>query len=345
MSKIAKIGGAVVVAAACLVAAHFLIELYRAPQVTRWHVYVGFALTAIAFFAEIAGLIFGIDFLRKVGLIASFATVAIAAVYAAAIEYGWIVYFENSDSLLELIRKYDSYAVLIFVAIQFAQVTVLPLPATLTTIAGFTIFGIGETILYSSAAIIAGSMVAFAAGRTFGVKLAVWLCGAKTVAKYRKLLRGRETLLLYAMFLLPIFPDDLLCVIAGLGSMSYRSFGVMMLITRPIGILWTAAVYKGAVNIPSSAAGAAVWASIALITAIVFAIIYIYGEKITEKLAAFASKITQKLPEKKSTPHERVLRDDQINASINAACATAKNLIVEREAKQMPPEGGNNQLT
>ena len=147
------------------------------------------------------------------------------------------------------------------------------------------------------------------------------------------------------MFLLPIFPDDLLCVIAGLGSMSYRSFGVMMLITRPIGILWTAAVYKGAVNIPSSAAGAAVWASIALITAIVFAIIYIYGEKITEKLAAFASKITQKLPEKKSTPHERVLRDDQINASINAACATAKNLIVEREAKQMPPEGGNNQLT
>lgn len=341
MSKIAKTGGAVVVAAACLVAVHFLTELYRAPQVTRWHVYVGVALTAIAFFAEIAGLISGADFLRKVGLVASLATAAIAAGYAAAIEYGWIKYFEDTDSLLELIRRYDSYAVLIFVAVQFAQVTILPLPATLTTIAGFTVFGVGETLLYSSAAIIAGSMVAFAAGRTFGVRLAVWLCGAKSVAKYRELLKGRETLLLYAMFLLPIFPDDLLCVIAGLGSMSYRSFGVMMLITRPVGVLWTAAVYKGAVNIPANAAGIAAWVAIALVTVAVFAVLYKYGEKISEKLANVAAIVQSKLPHKPTKPRNGVLRDDQIAESISAVDASAKRLIVDVTAKQKPPEGGD----
>ena len=199
MSKIAKTGGAVVVAAACLVAVHFLSALYRSPQVETWHVYVGLALIAAVVIAEIVGLIAGADFLRKAALVGSLAVVAIAAAYVAAIEYGWIKYFEDTDSLLELIRRYDSYAVLIFVAVQFAQVTILPLPATLTTIAGFTVFGVGETLLYSSAAIIAGSMVAFAAGRTFGVRLAVWLCGAKSVTKYRELLKGRETLLLYAM--------------------------------------------------------------------------------------------------------------------------------------------------
>lgn len=341
MSKIAKTGGAVVVAAACLVAVHFLSALYRSPQVETWHVYVGLALIAAVVIAEIVGLIAGADFLRKAALVGSLAVAAIAAAYVAAIEYGWIKYFEDTDSLLELIRRYDSYAVLIFVAVQFAQVTILPLPATLTTIAGFTVFGVGETLLYSSAAIIAGSMVAFAAGRTFGVRLAVWLCGAKSVAKYRELLKGRETLLLYAMFLLPIFPDDLLCVIAGLGSMSYRSFGVMMLISRPVGVLWTAAVYKGAVNIPANAAGIAVWAAIALVTVAVFAVLYKYGEKISEKLANVAAIVQSKLPHKPTKPRNGVLRDDQIAESISAVDASFKSLIVDVTAKQKPPEGGD----
>lgn len=341
MSKIAKTGGAVVVVAACLVAVHFLSALYRSPQVETWHVYVGFALTSAAFLSETVGLIAGADFLRKAALVGSLAVAATALGYVAAIEYGWIKYFEDTDSLLELIRRYDSYAVLIFVAVQFAQVTILPLPATLTTIAGFTVFGVGETLLYSSAAIIAGSMVAFAAGRTFGVRLAVWLCGAKSVAKYRELLKGRETLLLYAMFLLPIFPDDLLCVIAGLGSMSYRSFGVMMLITRPVGVLWTAAVYKGAVNIPTNAAGIAVWATIALVTVAVFAVLYKYGEKISEKLANVAAIVQSKLPHKPTKPRNGVLRDDQIAESISAVDASFKSLIVDVTAKQKPPEGGD----
>ena len=341
MSKIAKTGGAVVVAAACLVAVHFLSALYRSPQVETWHFYVGLALIAAVVIAEIVGLIAGADFLRKAALVGSLAVAAIAAAYVAAIEYGWIKYFEDTDSLLELIRRYDSYAVLIFVAVQFAQVTILPLPATLTTIAGFTVFGVGETLLYSSAAIIAGSMVAFAAGRTFGVRLAVWLCGAKSVAKYRELLKGRETLLLYAMFLLPIFPDDLLCVIAGLGSMSYRSFGVMMLISRPVGVLWTAAVYKGAVNIPANAVGIAAWVAIALVTVAVFAVLYKYGEKISEKLANVAAIVQSKLPHKPTKPRNGILRDDQIAESISAVDASFKSLIVDVTAKQKPPEGGD----
>ena len=341
MSKIAKTGGAVVVAAACLVAVHFLSALYRSPQVETWHVYVGLALIAAVVIAEIVGLIAGADFLRKAALVGSLAVAATALGYVAAIEYGWIKYFEDTDSLLELIRRYDSYAVLIFVAVQFAQVTILPLPATLTTIAGFTVFGVSETLLYSSAAIIAGSMVAFAAGRTFGVRLAVWLCGAKSVAKYRELLKGRETLLLYAMFLLPIFPDDLLCVIAGLGSMSYRSFGVMMLITRPVGVLWTAAVYKGAVNIPANAAGIAAWVAIALVTVAVFAVLYKYGEKISEKLANVAAIVQSKLPHKPTKPRNGVLRDDQIAERISAVDASFKSLIVDVTAKQKPPEGGD----
>ena len=113
----------------------------------------------------------------------------------------------------------------------------------------------------------------------------------------------------------------------------------MMLITRPVGVLWTAAVYKGAVNIPANAAGIAVWAAIALVTVAVFAVLYKYGEQISEKLAALAAKLQSELP-RKTKACKSVLRDDQIAERISVVDASCKSLVVDVTAKQKPPEGG-----
>ena len=193
------------------------------------------------------------------------------------------------------IARYDGYAIAVFIAIQFLQVTVLPLPSTITTLAGIALFGIWRTVLYSSIGIISGSMFAFFLGRTCGVKLIVWICGYKMFNKYRRFAEGKDVLLLYAMFLLPFFPDDLLCLIAGLGTMSYKSFFVMMLITRPLGALWVAGVFKSAVSIPFAGWGIAVWAAIFAVTAVIFVLLYKYGDLITGKLSKLSEKITEKL--------------------------------------------------
>lgn len=340
MSKIPELISTALTAAASVVAAFIVDDLASigAPELS---VAAGACLIAVFAALRVCGIIYGSETLLKISFLGALVTALSALVYKAGLTYGWFEYFDDIDALLTLIRQYDPYAVLIFVTIQFAQVTVLPLPATLTTIAGITIFGVTEAVLYSSVAIIAGSMVAFALGRTFGVKLASWLCGAKAVSKYRRLLKGREAVLLYAMFLLPVFPDDLLCVIAGLGSMSYRSFLIMMIITRPIGVLWTAAVYKGAVSIPANAAGIALWIAIALVTAALFAVLYKYGDKIADRVNAILSKVLSKMPRKRRPVKKGMVRDDRIETHIAAVCANGRSLANTDGANIKPPESGS----
>lgn len=218
--------------------------------------------------------------------------------YAFASRSGWLSLFENKAAMQDFIARYDGYAIAVFVAVQFLQVTILPIPSTITTLAGIALFGVWKTVLYSSIGIIAGSMFAFFLGRVFGVKLIIWICGAKMFEKYRRFAEGKDVLLLYAMFFLPFFPDDLLCLIAGLGTMSARSFFVMMLITRPVGALWVAGVFKSAVSIPFSGWGLAVWAAIALVTAAVFVLLYKYGNNITRALTAFSAKASAFIKQK-----------------------------------------------
>lgn len=253
------------------------------------------AAAALAF-ACYYGAFMNCEIVFKGGFIGFLGAIVISVFYILAIKYGWMQTLTDKAAMQAFISRYDGYATAVFIVVQFLQVTVLPLPSTITTLAGIALFGVWKTVLYSSIGIISGSMFAFFLGRTCGVKLVVWICGAKMFEKYRRFSEGKDELLLYAMFLLPFFPDDLLCLLAGLGTMSYRSFFVMMAITRPIGALWVAGVFKGAVSIPFSGWGIAVWAVIFAATVTLFVVLYKYGDEITKRLSAFTGKISQKLP-------------------------------------------------
>ena len=63
-----------------------------------------------------------------------------------------------------------------------------------------------------------------------------WIVGEETLRKWQKKLKGKDGLILTIMFVLPLFPDDILCFVAGLSSMSNTYFLAMMTITRLIGI-------------------------------------------------------------------------------------------------------------
>ncbi|MBQ8428346.1 MAG: VTT domain-containing protein, partial [Clostridia bacterium] len=65
------------------------------------------------------------------------------------------------------------------------------------------------------------------------------MIGKEDLEKWQAKLKGKDNFILTAMFLLPLFPDDVLCFIAGLSSMSNRYFVIMMLICRIIGVTAT----------------------------------------------------------------------------------------------------------
>ncbi|MEG1395203.1 MAG: VTT domain-containing protein, partial [Clostridia bacterium] len=86
------------------------------------------------------------------------------------IKYDLFEKFNSIDKIKNIIMQYKGVSALIFIAIQFLQVTVIPIPSTITTMAGGIIFGFWKSFFYSMIGIISGSMFAFFLGRKFGTK-------------------------------------------------------------------------------------------------------------------------------------------------------------------------------
>ena len=152
----------------------------------------------------------------------------------------------------------------LFFTIELAQVILIPLPAQITTLAGIFAFGAFKAFLISSAAIIIGSFIAFAIGRSLGVPVLYKIAKKETVDKYRNLLSKKGRMLLPIMFLFPMFPDDLLCFIAGTTTMSWLYFIVVTITTRLIGVGCICAFMGGDI-IPFSGWGIPVWIVIAIV--------------------------------------------------------------------------------
>ena len=145
-----------------------------------------------------------------------------------------------------------------FVMLQFLQVTFLPIPAAVSTVAGTMIFGPLQASLLSLSGILLGSAFAFLLGRNFGKKLIVFMAGEETCHKWTKVLTDAKYAF-FVMMLMPIFPDDILCLVAGVTDMTWTFFAVTILLTRPIGIFMTCYLGSGDI-IPFSGWGLAVWA-------------------------------------------------------------------------------------
>lgn len=148
---------------------------------------------------------------------------------------GILTRFDSIESFREYISSFNN-AVLIFILLQFAQVVFLPIPAFITVGAGVLLFGPFWGAVYSYIGIVFGSILAYFLGRCFGVKVAKWLAGEDNLKKGLKIIKGKDKVILTFMFLFPFFPDDILCFVAGITTISPLFFIVMILITRFISI-------------------------------------------------------------------------------------------------------------
>ena len=161
---------------------------------------------------------------------------------------------------------------LLYILFQFLQVIVLPVPAFVSTVAGVALFGPFKAALCSFVGIISGSLAAFFIGRKIGYKAVAWIVGKEDLDKWLKKVKGKDYFLLTAMFVLPLFPDDILCFVSGLSSMTWQYFVIMIVAARSLGIFATC--YS--VNfIPFNTWwGIAIW--IALLALIVTAFVLLY---------------------------------------------------------------------
>lgn len=184
------------------------------------------------------------------------------------------------NDIIKLIQSYGAMGKLVFVAIQFLQVTFIPIPSTIVTAAGAAIYPPWEALLLSTIGLLIGSLLAFAMGKTFGVRLVKWIVGEESLNKYYKFVKGKDKAMLIYMFIFPAFPDDVLCLFAGLTSMGYVSFIIIQLISRPLNVAFTVFFVDAVTSIPLTAFGIVIYILLALLFIASMIFMWKYAAKI-----------------------------------------------------------------
>lgn len=199
---------------------------------------------------------------------------------------------EKIEALALKIENTGAWGMLVFFVLQILQIVILPLPAAVCYIPGTLIWGPLVATLLASAGVLAGSLIAYFIGRIWGRKAVVWIAGQEACDKYSAYFGKKGKIIFVLMQILPFFPDDILCMIAGLTSMNFPFFLVTMVIVRPLII--AAYCYLGSGTlIPFSGWGIPVWIAIFAVCIVLAVLSWKYQDK-------FENWLVSKFGKKKS---------------------------------------------
>ncbi len=200
--------------------------------------------------------------------------------------------FSDMEKIKQVILSAGFWGYLIYVLIQMLNVVVLPLPAFAFIFLGLGLYGPWQTFFLTYLSFVLGSIVCFFIGRVFGQKAVVWCVGEENTQKYKKAIGSKGNLLFVMMQVLPFFPDDILCMIAGLTAMKWRFFIISMVLIKPIYIAAFCFLGTGDI-IPFSGWGIPVWIAIILAFALIFILFCKYQTKIEEWFRKLKQKFSR----------------------------------------------------
>ena len=197
------------------------------------------------------------------------------------------------SELQSKIEAFGALGPIVFIIISFLQVTFIPIPASITILCGNYLFGPWLSYLYSFIGIFSGSLFAFFLGKVIGRRFVNWIVGDKeTVDYYLKKFKGKETIILFFMFLLPFFPDDILCSIAGIMPLSWGVFILIQIITRITTIGSTLFFMSGEIIPYDKPWGITILIILGILSIFLFILAYKSSDKINEKLINFVNKFS-----------------------------------------------------
>lgn len=246
-------------------------------------------------------------------------TIVVALVtwgYYALEVCGMLDILSSKEALQDAIASTGTWGMLVFTLLQFLQVTFIPLPAMLTTIVGTLMFGPLMATILSFIGIMSGAIFAFWLGDKFGEKLVVWIAGKEQTEKYSKMLFEKGKYVFFLMMLFPLFPDDILCLVAGMTTMSFRFFLTTIFLTRPIGIIMTCYLGSGDI-IPFHGWGLIVWGIFIVAMAVLFICSYKYQSKIEDILGRVSTKFGSKHKKIKPVITKDIIKNEEVKETNN----------------------------
>ena len=210
---------------------------------------------------------------------------------------------DNLEGLRQVIDN-SFWGVFVFSLILIAQVIFLP--------AGTLAFTASAVVLFESPvkawlicwlSLAVGSWIMFWLGRIFGSKILKWIVGSEKAEKYATYL-GKAKFVLPLILLVPVFPDDIVCLGAGLSNVNPFYFMTVIFLTRGIDNFCT--VFVGASMLKST---------VGIILLVIFVIAMIIASYFLTK---YQDRIENFLLEKFTRKKKKTDQDDaEQNIEIN----------------------------
>lgn len=176
-------------------------------------------------------------------------------------------FFASAGSLEEMrayIERFSPFSYMIYFVVQLASVIVAPIPSNVTSLAGAALFGTLPTFLLTYGAVTLGATLVFQLARVLGRPFVERFVSRRDMDKYMQVIERKQDIFFTMAFLLPGFPDDILCFLAGLTDMPFKRFLILVLVFRPWGLLVACAVGGNALSLPPAVLALLCAAGIAL---------------------------------------------------------------------------------
>lgn len=168
--------------------------------------------------------------------------------------YGWNnSFFTSLESLKSFVQKTGIWGPVAFVILQIVQVVIPIIPGGISLLAGVFIFGPVEGFVYNYIGIAVGSVIAFLLTRRLGITFLQSVSSKKIYDKFIGWLdkKNRFDSFFAIAILLPVAPDDFLCMLAGLTKMKLEKFISIIFLCKPLsiaiysfGLSWIAGMFK-----------------------------------------------------------------------------------------------------
>jgi uncharacterized membrane protein YdjX (TVP38/TMEM64 family) len=144
-------------------------------------------------------------------------------------------FFGNKENLEKFIKSLGPWGPLVVVLLQVVQVVLAPIPGQFTSLASGFLYGwwgLALTIIGSTL----GFMAVIALSRKFGRKLLEKFFKKEQIKKF-DFVTNKGEMVLFLIFLLPAFPDDLIAYLAGLTKIPFHRLVIIAVVGRLPGYL------------------------------------------------------------------------------------------------------------
>ncbi|KRL58547.1 integral membrane protein [Latilactobacillus fuchuensis DSM 14340 = JCM 11249] len=158
---------------------------------------------------------------------------------ALAVYWSRLGLFSNTTALQHYLGQSVMVGPIIFITIQIIQVVIPVIPGGISTAAGVLVFGPVWGFVYNYVGIAIGSIFNFLLARQFGKPFILHVISEKTYDKYIGTITEKKNFTRFfalAIFL-PVAPDDVLCLMAGLTEMSLKKFTWIIILCKPASII------------------------------------------------------------------------------------------------------------